>query len=104
LSLLIGGTLAALRQKFHLSACPNLAGHLFEPPVEFKVGLVALSQFCMFTEPAAAGVTAPGLVAVALPSEIPAYFDLASKACRAGIRVSTTLGFRDDALTASSLE
>jgi hypothetical protein len=28
LSLLIGGTLAALRQKFHLSACPNLPGHL----------------------------------------------------------------------------
>jgi hypothetical protein len=30
LSLLIGGTLAALRQKFHLSACPNLPGHLWD--------------------------------------------------------------------------
>jgi len=29
LSLLIRGTLAALRQKFHLSTCPNLAGHLY---------------------------------------------------------------------------
>jgi HEAT repeat protein len=28
LSLLISGTLAALRQIFHLSACPNLASHL----------------------------------------------------------------------------
>src|SRR5271166_5940589 len=28
-SLLIRGILAALRQKFHLSTCPNLAGHLF---------------------------------------------------------------------------
>jgi hypothetical protein len=27
--LLIRGILAALRQKFHLSACPNLAGHLY---------------------------------------------------------------------------
>jgi predicted ATPase len=32
LSLLIGGILAALRQIFHLSACPNLAGHLSHPP------------------------------------------------------------------------
>jgi hypothetical protein len=29
LSLLIGGILAALRQVFHLSSCPNLPGHLF---------------------------------------------------------------------------
>jgi hypothetical protein len=28
LSLLIGGILAALRQVFHLSSCPNLPGHL----------------------------------------------------------------------------
>jgi putative transposase len=26
---MISGTRAALRQKFHLSACPNLASHLF---------------------------------------------------------------------------
>jgi hypothetical protein len=32
LSLLIRGTLAALRQKFHLSTCPNLAGHLSRYP------------------------------------------------------------------------
>jgi len=31
LSLLIRGTPAALRQTFHLSACPNLAGHLLVP-------------------------------------------------------------------------
>jgi hypothetical protein len=29
LSLLIGGILAALRQVFHLSSCPNLPGHLW---------------------------------------------------------------------------
>src|ERR1700704_6618789 len=28
-SLLINGILAALRQKFHLSTCPNFAGHLY---------------------------------------------------------------------------
>jgi len=27
-SLLIRGIIAALRQKFHLSTCPNLPGHL----------------------------------------------------------------------------
>jgi putative hemolysin len=32
LSLLIRGILAALRQIFHLSACPNLPGHLCVPP------------------------------------------------------------------------
>jgi len=31
LSLLIRGILAALRQIFHLSACPNLPGHLYQP-------------------------------------------------------------------------
>jgi 'Paired box' domain len=31
LSLLIHGILAALRQIFHLSACPNLPGHLSRP-------------------------------------------------------------------------
>jgi hypothetical protein len=31
LSLLIRGILAALRQIFHLSACPNLPGHLSRP-------------------------------------------------------------------------
>jgi Domain of unknown function (DUF4214) len=31
LSLLIGGILAALRQVFHLSSCPNLPGHLYVP-------------------------------------------------------------------------
>src|SRR3954451_13145279 len=30
-SLLIRGILAALRQKLHLSTCPNLASHLFYP-------------------------------------------------------------------------
>jgi len=30
LSLLIGGILAALRQVFHLSSCPNLPGHLYD--------------------------------------------------------------------------
>jgi hypothetical protein len=33
-SLLIRGILAALRQKFHLSTCPNLASHLSYPDPE----------------------------------------------------------------------
>jgi hypothetical protein len=40
-SLLIRGILAALRQKFHLSTCPNLASHLWAHPNVVVVALAA---------------------------------------------------------------
>jgi len=53
-SLLIRGILAALRQKLHLSACPNLASHLWVSriPVQSGIGL--------------GGVTAEGLLQASL--------------------------------------
>jgi hypothetical protein len=46
LSLLIGGILAALRQIFHLSACPNLAGHLSFPFAFGDLVLADLPRTC----------------------------------------------------------
>jgi hypothetical protein len=42
-SLLIRGILAALRQKLHLSTCPNLPSHLYLPPFDVIKKPVAIS-------------------------------------------------------------
>ena len=42
LSLLIGGILAAFRQIFHLSSCPNLPGHLSSARLKLPDNIVLL--------------------------------------------------------------